>query len=85
MARFWRKFADRADVRVDPDRRENALAMACEWEAVKMSSDLHPAPVEELVLDYDFDGLPYTYCPGTDDVCHDDSCIVVKQCRKEVA
>lgn len=33
MVRFWRKFADRADVRADPERRENALAMAQEWEA----------------------------------------------------
>lgn len=40
-------------------------------------------PVEELVLDYGFDGLPYTYCPGTDDVCCDDTCIAAKQCRKE--
>lgn len=38
-------------------------------------------PVEELILDYDFDGLPYTYCPGTDDVCCDDTCITFKQCH----
>lgn len=33
MAAFWRRFADREDVRNDTERRINALQMALEWDA----------------------------------------------------
>lgn len=37
--------------------------------------------VNELVIDYGFDELPYTYCPGTDDICDHDQCMAEKRCR----
>lgn len=39
--------------------------------------------VNDLVIDYGFDELPYTYCPWTDDTCDHDTCITTKKCRED--
>lgn len=41
--------------------------------------------INELVIDYGFDELPYTYCPLSGDQCDHDDCISEKQCRKQEA